>query len=71
MRGAEDELRPQRRARKDIGRDKPCITEESKSGVNLSSSASQLCELANYLTILGLSVLCCEMGVLAVPASQG
>ena len=35
------------------------------------SASSQLCELANYLTILGLSVLCCEMGVLAVPASQG
>lgn len=45
VRDAEDELRPQRRARKDTGRDKPCITEESRSGVNLSSSASQLFEL--------------------------
>ena len=45
MRGAGDELRPQRLARKDTGRDKPCTTEESRSGVNLSSSASQLCEL--------------------------
>ena len=35
------------------------------------SASSQLCEPANYLTILGLSVLCCEMGMLAVPASQG
>ena len=45
MRDTEDELRPRRRARKDTGRDKPCITEESRSGVNLSSGTSQLCEL--------------------------
>lgn len=35
------------------------------------SASSQLCEPANYSTILCLSVLCCEMGVLAVPTSQG